>query len=222
MKKIFIASFMCVVLAVSVGIIEFSIFRLTYNKNKKESEEILKMAYNMIGKVDDSKNENTQSDNNINEKIVSDENVQNSNNNSNPVTFDNSEIIGVLVIPKLQIEAPIKSGTSQQVMKTSVGHFDESDYWNGNVSLASHNSGTSMHYFEKIKDLNENDDIYYITKLGTKRYKVKNIKKIENTDWSMVVGNTNESQNVENTITLITCINGQSKFRLCVRGVEVL
>ena len=61
-----------------------------------------------------------------------------------------NDIIGILYIEKLDIEAPVKEGTTQEVMKTSVGHFSESDFWNGNVSLASHNSGTSMHYFQNI------------------------------------------------------------------------
>lgn len=103
-------------------------------------------------------------------------------------------------------------------MRTSIGHFYESDYWNGNVSLASHNSGTSAHFFEKINTLNVNDEIEYITKQGVRKYKVQSIKKIESTDWSLVVKNNNQS---ENTITLITCINKQPNCRLCVRGVEI-
>lgn len=136
-------------------------------------------------------------------------------------------MIGVLIIPKINIEAPIKEGTSQSVMHTCVGHFVESDYWNGNVSLASHNSGTSAHYFEKLNTLNENDTIQYITKLGIKNYKVTTIKKIESTDWSMVtkIYNKNENKkntkNTKNTITLITCINGLPNYRLCVRGEEI-
>lgn len=136
-------------------------------------------------------------------------------------------MIGVLIIPKINIEAPIKEGTSQSVMHTCVGHFVESDYWNGNVSLASHNSGTSAHYFEKLNTLNENDTIQYITKLGIKNYKVTTIKKIESTDWSMVtkIDNKNENKkntkNTKNTITLITCINGLPNYRLCVRGEEI-
>lgn len=131
----------------------------------------------------------------------------------------NEDIIGVLKIDKLHIEAPIMEGTSQEVMKTSVGHFSESDYWNGNVSLASHNSGTSAHYFEKINTLGINDEIEYITRLGVKKYKVESLNTIESTDWSMVVKNDKQLSN--NTITLITCINGQPDYRLCVRGTEI-
>ena len=64
-------------------------------------------------------------------------------------------VLGVLEIPTLNIKAPIQDGTSQEIMKTSIGHFTESDYWNGNVSFASHNGGTNAHFFENIKSLKE-------------------------------------------------------------------
>jgi sortase A len=159
-----------------------------------KSEEILKIAY---------------------------EQIEENNQETTLENISTETVIGVLVIPSLKIEAPIKEGTSQEVMNTSIGHFTESDYWNGNVSFASHNSGTSAHYFEKINKLNVNDEIEYITKLGTRTYKVQSIKKIESTDWSMVMKSDGQTQNKENTITLITCITGQPDYRLCVRGVEI-
>lgn len=105
-------------------------------------------------------------------------------------------------------------------MKTSIGHFKESNYWDGNVSFASHNGGTNAHYFKKIHLLNKDDEIIYISKLGTRTYKVQEIKKINSTDWSMVNGVENTKIEKENTVTLITCINGVDNYRLCVRGVE--
>ena len=66
--------------------------------------------------------------------------------------------------------------------------------------------------------LSVNDEIDYITKLGTKKYKVQEVKQIESTDWSLVVSN---EESGTNTITLITCINGKPNYRLCVRGAEI-
>ena len=169
--------------------ISFGVYTIKYNRNKQESKELLRVAYDQIdGKA-------TERDNSI-----------------------NNEIIGILIIEKLNIEAPIREGTTQEVMRTSIGHFTESDYWNGNVALASHNGGTSMHYFENLNKLNMNDEIIYKTQFGEKKYKVQSIDKIDDTDWSMV----NKSDNAdENTITLITCINGKPNKRLCVRGIEI-
>ena len=216
MKKIIFIVIIIAILICSVCYIEFNVYKLC--NNKRESEKTLKIAYNLL--EDNKKIENSQ---NL-EKTSENNNIQVINNFENDIQENiilQNEIIGILKIPKLNIEAPIKEGTTQEVMKTSVGHFIESDYWNGNVSLASHNGGTNAHYFKNITILSKDDEIIYITKLGKKTYKIQNICKIKSTDWSMVNKIENINKNVENTITLITCINGQQNYRLCVRGVEV-
>lgn len=197
MRKITIIILISMLLLGSVCFIEFNIFRLLYKRNKNEAEETLRIAHNLV----DSKNT-------VNK-------LERTNNSINKLEND---VIGILYIDKLNIEAPVKEGTTQEVMKTSIGHFIESDFWNGNVSLASHNSGTSMHYFQNIHKLKINDEIKYKTQLGEKTYKIKSIDKIKDTDWSKVEKNDNSN---ENTITLITCINGQPDYRLCIRGVEI-
>lgn len=197
--------------------IEWNVYQSTCIKNRKESEMILKEAYKFVN------NESNAANTSDIPKEYKSENSNISQINQNSALIDIKKminkdgLIGILVIPCLNIEAPIKDGTSQDVMRTSVGHFVESDYWNGNVSFASHNSGTSAHYFEKINNLKENDEIEYITKTGIRKYKVKEVKKIESTDWSMVL---KSELNSGNTITLITCITGQPNYRLCVRGIE--
>lgn len=126
------------------------------------------------------------------------------------------DIIGKIIIPKINVEAPIKEGTTQEVLKEAVGHFSNTNYWNGNVALASHNRGTYAHYFENINKLNINDEIIYQTKAGTRKYKVVNIKEIQEDDLS-VLNNTNN-----NCITLITCIKNKKEMRLCVKASEII
>lgn len=169
------------------------------------------MAYDQIdGKI-------AERDNSINNELSYTQDAGEENSIQSEIELVN-EIIGILIIKKLNIEAPIKEGTTQEVMRTSIGHFTESDYWNGNVALASHNGGTSMHYFENLNKLNMNDEIIYKTQFGERKYRVQSINKIDDTDWSMV----NKSNKLdENTITLITCINGKPDKRLCVRGIEI-
>ena len=50
-------------------------------------------------------------------------------------------------IPKINIDAPIKSGTSQDILALAVGHFPETTKWNGNVALAGHNKGYRGNFF---------------------------------------------------------------------------
>ncbi len=125
------------------------------------------------------------------------------------------EKIGLIIIPSINIEAPIFEGTSSDILKTSVGHFKSTSLWNGNVALASHNRGSYAHYFSKIKELKNGEEIIYITSMGERRYKVKENKIIEETNVK-VLENTQE-----NTITLITCVTGQRNKRQCVIGIEI-
>jgi len=127
----------------------------------------------------------------------------------------NSNVIGKLIIEKIKVSAPILEGVDSNVLKKGIGHFPCSNYWEGNVCLASHNRGSYAHYFEKINTLNVGDKIMYQTKLGTRVYAVSQVNEIDENDLS-VLDCTNE-----NTITLITCIKGQSEKRLCVKGIEV-
>lgn len=226
MKKIYVTVLISIMLFISICIIEFCLYTLSYNKNKEESEEILRIAYDSVNNVNVDKeftelplSKFIKVSEGLNSNGISDENINRDNFKEN-ILCEN-DIVGVLVIKKLKVEAPIIDGTSQEVMKTSVGHFIESDYWNGNVSFASHNSGTSAHYFEKINELSVDDEIEYITKLGTKVYKVQSICKVKDTDWSMVVKKEDQSESLQNTVTLVTCINGEPNYRLCVRGVEM-
>lgn len=212
MKKISVA--IIVILISSMCYIQFNIYGSASYKN--ESEELLKKAYTLIESSNETVNKNKIIQGEFVEKLS---NMEINNSQTLNGIIGENGIIGVLLIPKLNIEAPIRDGTSQEIMKTSVGHFTESDYWNGNVSFASHNGGTNAHYFEKIHLLNENDEIKYITKLGTKTYKVQEIKRIKSTDWSMVMANSELDS--KNTVTLITCINGFDNYRLCVRGIEM-
>ena len=50
-------------------------------------------------------------------------------------------------IPAINLVAPIKQGTSQEVMLNYVGHFEETSMWKGNVGLAAHNRRISNKLF---------------------------------------------------------------------------
>lgn len=130
---------------------------------------------------------------------------------------DENEVIGTLEIPKLELSAPIKEGIEQEILANSIGHFNNSSIWDGNVCLASHNRGDSVkHYFDRINELVNGDTIIYKTKLGERSYQVIQTKEIENTDWSITENKTKD----KNTITLVTCITNQPEKRFCVVAEE--
>lgn len=127
---------------------------------------------------------------------------------------ENKDVLGKIIIPKINIEAPIKEGTSASILREAVGHFSNTKYWNGNVCLASHNRGTYAHYFENINELTQNDEIIYQTKLGTRVYIVDKILEVSEKDLSVL------DDTKQNYITLITCIKNKPEMRLCVKAVE--
>ena len=129
------------------------------------------------------------------------------------VEYDNT--IGKLTIPSILLDnAPILEGTELSILEKSIGHFTSTNLYNGNVGLASHNSGEKGDFFKNLKHIKINDEIYYQTNYGTKRYVVMTKEIIEETDFSYL----KETQ--DNRITLITCVAGQKEKRLCVQAIE--
>jgi len=136
-------------------------------------------------------------------------------NTETQAKFDENTI-GVLKIPKIDLEAEIKEGVELDVLAQYIGHFRNSSLWDGNVALASHNRGNSVaHHFERIHLLKNGDEILYITNLGERRYTVYNTKEIDSTDWSVTL------ETSENIITLITCISNKPEKRLCVQAKAI-
>ncbi len=100
-------------------------------------------------------------------------------------------------------------------MLHSVGHFEETSTWNGNVGLAAHNRGNQCNFFQYIKNLKIGDEIIYTSEYGKRVYKVQTNKVILETDWSYL------EQTRDNRITLITCEENRKEYRRCVQAVEV-
>ncbi len=125
------------------------------------------------------------------------------------------ENIWQVEIPKIDLVAPISEGTSQEVMLEFVGHFEDTSVWNGNIGLAAHNRGYPINYFERLKELENGDIIVYKLNGQTKKYEIKTIEIIEDTDWSYL------GETEENCITLITCVENKPSKRLCLQGVEI-
>lgn len=128
--------------------------------------------------------------------------------------IDNS-IIGTLTIPKINlVDEKICESVELETLSHSIGHFESTNIYNGNVGLASHNAGIKANYFADINKLELGDEIYYKTRYGTKNYVVNSITQIKSDDWSYL------EHTEDNRITLITCISGNPNLRLCVQGVE--
>lgn len=118
-------------------------------------------------------------------------------------------------IPKLRLDAPIAEGTSQEALRRTVGHFEQTDEWKGNVCLAGHNCGYRCNFFQEIKTLEKGDIIIYCTKKGEREYQVVVNTVIKETDWSYL------KNTKDNRITLITCEMNRREYRRCIQAVEI-
>ncbi len=158
-------------------------------------------------------NEYVSSNNNSNKNDV--EELNSSPKTQTQVLEENKDITWRIQIPKINLDAHIKEGITNSVLLSSIGHFEQTSKWQGNVALAAHNRGYKCNFFQNIKDLQIGDEIIYTTANNKKVYKVQINKTILDTDWSYL-------QNTkDNRITLITCEENRKEYRRCVQAVEI-
>lgn len=117
-----------------------------------------------------------------------------------------------IIIPSINLDAPIAEGTSVEVMNSYVGHFSNTPKLNGNIALGAHNRGYPVNYFQNIKKLKKGDLIKYIYNNVQKEYVVETVTVIKETDWTYLA-NTKDDR-----ITLITCVENQPEYRRCIQG----
>lgn len=127
-----------------------------------------------------------------------------------------NDSIGTLTIPDILLDnAPIKESVELSTLSEAIGHFTSTSLYSGNVGLASHNGGGKGDYFKNLNKVKKGSEIYYQTDFGVRRYIVKTIAIIDETDWSYL------QETEDNRITLITCVKGQKSKRLCVQALEL-
>ena len=155
------------------------------------------MTYNLT-KIEFNKNENI-----INETICEE----------NQITFNitKKELDDEwkIEIPKINLSAKIKEGTDEKTLNEYVGHFEETNKINGNIGLAAHNRGYKVNYFNRLKELEKGDLIYYKYKNIELIFEVQEERIIKDTDWSVLEKNEN------NYLTLITCLENVPEKRRC-------
>ena len=119
--------------------------------------------------------------------------------------------LGILKISKLGLNVKVYEGENN--LEKGVGHFADTAVFAGNVAIAGHNRGVNS-YFGEIHHLKLGDEITYTTKLGTKKYAVTSVRKINAADFSFL------RETSDNRLTLITCVKNEPNFRRCVQARE--
>ena len=126
----------------------------------------------------------------------------------------NAVKVWTLSIESINLFADINEGTDVENLNKYIGHFEETNIFNGNVGLAAHNRGYPVNYFENLDKLEIGEDINYRIDDIIKTYKVKSINIIKDTDWTYL------QETDEDIITLITCVRNKPEYRLCVQAYK--
>ncbi len=132
----------------------------------------------------------------------------------NNVEIQSEDFLWYLEIPSINLKAKINEGTTKEIMDEYIGHFEETSKFDGNVGLAAHNRGYKNNYFENLKKLKKEDEIFYYYNGQNKKYRVIRNSIIEDTDWSIF------EQTQDNIITLVTCVENEPTYRRCVQAIE--
>jgi len=152
------------------------------------------------------------------------ENLEENNENEVNIKINGYKVIGIVKIPKINIEYPIldidtynPSETKEPLKYSIVKYWGNSVNEYGNLSIAGHNNydGTM---FGKTKKLRIGD-LVELTDLNNKtiQYSIHNVFKTDPNDVSILETN---NQNIRE-VTLITCTNG-NRQRLIIKAKEVI
>jgi sortase A len=126
--------------------------------------------------------------------------------------------IGIISIPKIDVNVALSEGIDTDVLKYAVGHFTETPMpgEQGNACFAGHRSYTYNQYFNRLDELDVGDIITVTAKGGEFEYEVYESKVVEPEEIS-VLDNTKGAE-----ITLVTCTPIRvATHRLIVKGKMV-
>lgn len=148
------------------------------------------------------------------------------NNEEQSTNSAMEDIFGIISIPSIGLEAPMKEGISKQVLNSFVGVYRTSDIpfgeLGGNIGIAAHsgkNKGSCWYcYFDYIGELKIGDDIYITTKdKTTHHYRVTEVKTYQNKKSDYAYRMVED----EARLTLVTCSDGNGKYRTFVTAKKV-
>lgn len=200
--KVYKIFFIILIILAAITLTLIGIKFVKSNLIERENQEVVETFSMEIEKQNEKQNE-----------------IQNSD-----ITMNGYKVIGIVKIPKIQIEYPIldldtyNPEETKEPMKISIVKYwgeNVNDY--GNLSIAGHNNYNGT-MFGKTKYL-ENGDIVELTDLNNKtiKYSIYDIFVTNPNDVTILQ---TEDKSVRE-VTLITCTNG-NKQRLILKAREIL
>lgn len=117
--------------------------------------------------------------------------------------IDLGTVIGILSIPRLEINLPIMEGTTEKQLSQAIGHLPATAMpgaKGGNCALAGHRGHTFSVFFNRLNEMEVGDPLFIRTRDKMLTYEVYEQKIIDPTDFSIL-----EPVEGESVVTLITC-----------------
>lgn len=182
---------------------------------EKKQNDLVNAYEDYISNIKNNKNEAHDS---LKFDSIKKEELQESNKklkNLNNISVDMKNIIGILSIPKIDLNVTIAEGIENETLKYSVGHFEETAMPGeiGNCSLVGHRSYTYGEYFNRLGEVEIGDTLIVKTDTDVYTYKVNEIKVVEPEEVSVL------DQHDKREITLVTCTPIRiATHRLIVKG----
>ena len=153
------------------------------------------------------------------EEVIDIESFNNDTFEDETTSDEELNYIGIIKIPKINLERGLVSPYSYQnnVDKniSFVKPYTLPDKQYGNVILASHSGNSSVSFFRKLDKLSINDEIIIDFNKESYFYKVVNIYDVEKTGKAVINRN-----RYKNTLTLITCRDGTNKQIIVISELE--
>jgi len=150
------------------------------------------------------------------EKLGASENL---NITDNKPSDNKTGTIGIISIPKIDVNVALSEGVDDEILKYAVGHFTGTPMpgEKGNSCIAGHRSYTYNEYFNRLDELEIGDIIIATTRDGEFKYEVYESKVVGPEEIS-VLDNSNGSE-----ITLVTCTPIRvATHRLIIKGKMVI
>lgn len=193
-RSIKIFSFLLLIIGISFIAFEF----LSKNKIKNEETKAIEEFYQQQKLIKENKPKSEVKENSIN---VS--------SNQKQRTKKKSIYIGVIKIPKINVERGLVDPSSKyNDVKYNVEIIKGSDMPSvekGNLILAGHSGTARISYFRNLNKLQQGDDIYIYYQGKKYNYKVINIYEVDKTGTIKIL------RNNKTTLTLVSCIHQQDK-----------
>lgn len=132
------------------------------------------------------------------------------------LTQETSQVLGILEIPRLELEVPVYDGATDLHMDRGAARIDGTAMPGepGNLGVAAHRDG----YFRVLKDIELGDELTITTEQGPEKYVVLEMRIVDPTAVEVL------DPTEEQSVTLVTCYPfyfvGHAPERFIVRAVK--